>query len=484
MRSAQALSGLFTGTIPHLEASLYVGVLALAFAALSLARRDARESFPFVVLAGASLLAGFWTPSALGVLRVSLCFLAGYGVDAWQSGLERSGTGDGGRPALQLIKAVAALGILFLALATAEAWRLAVLERAVQGMAPGEPMSLERTVSRLSFTGLVLIAGLLLAVMPRIADLPSRRLLVWGALALQAVDVMSFRSFYAFELVRSAPSDIWRLHEPRPAPFQPARERSGFDLSVFRAYVRYFQRTIFIERKGADVGAKTGTLHHTVETFLGADAGSTVLRLDHRPAAAAELESLLRGRNPHAGGAESPSVRDRILGVGFPKLQLFREATPLSRDAMRRWLLSPAYRGDRLLVDGGEGGLAPAEGEPPLAEGETDHRIDAEVKVVRFSPCRIDLEVDAGKGGWLYYADGWDPAWRATVGGRETRVLRANLAFKAIALPPGRSVVRWEFQPEKSRLLPWILGALFGGMALWLGCQGWILAGLPCFRRR
>jgi hypothetical protein len=82
----------------------------------------------------------------------------------------------------------------------------------------------------------------------------------------------------------------------------------------------------------------------------------------------------------------------------------------------------------------------------PSARPALDVTGDA-VRVTGFDSNSLEAEVDvaAGNGAWLLYADGFHPAWHATVDGRPAKVVPANLAFKAVELPPGRSRVRFEF---------------------------------------
>jgi uncharacterized membrane protein YfhO len=44
--------------------------------------------------------------------------------------------------------------------------------------------------------------------------------------------------------------------------------------------------------------------------------------------------------------------------------------------------------------------------------------------------------------------DAYDPGWRAWVDGRETSVLRANVAFRAVAVGAGRHEVELRYRPR------------------------------------
>ena len=43
--------------------------------------------------------------------------------------------------------------------------------------------------------------------------------------------------------------------------------------------------------------------------------------------------------------------------------------------------------------------------------------------------------------------DVWHPWWTATLNGRDVPILRANVLFRAVQVPPGRHVVRFTFRP-------------------------------------
>jgi hypothetical protein len=69
-------------------------------------------------------------------------------------------------------------------------------------------------------------------------------------------------------------------------------------------------------------------------------------------------------------------------------------------------------------------------------------------RVVLLRPDRVTLDVEAARPGFVVLADSWDPGWRVTVGGREGPLLRANVAFRAVAVPAGRHSVELRYRPR------------------------------------
>ena len=56
---------------------------------------------------------------------------------------------------------------------------------------------------------------------------------------------------------------------------------------------------------------------------------------------------------------------------------------------------------------------------------------------MRYANTAIEIEADAPKGGFLVLNDVWHPWWRATVDGRPTEILKANVLFRAVELESG-----------------------------------------------
>jgi hypothetical protein len=86
----------------------------------------------------------------------------------------------------------------------------------------------------------------------------------------------------------------------------------------------------------------------------------------------------------------------------------------------------------------------------PSAAGRAGGSGDAEGGTARIASYRnteVVIEADAPAGGYVVLNDPWHPWWFATVDGRGAPMLRANVLFRAVAVPPGRHTVRFTFRP-------------------------------------
>jgi hypothetical protein len=68
-------------------------------------------------------------------------------------------------------------------------------------------------------------------------------------------------------------------------------------------------------------------------------------------------------------------------------------------------------------------------------------------RIVRYGTTEIDVEADAPAGGLLVLNDVWHPWWHASLDGEAVVILKANVLFRAVALPPGRHTIRFRFEP-------------------------------------
>jgi hypothetical protein len=68
-------------------------------------------------------------------------------------------------------------------------------------------------------------------------------------------------------------------------------------------------------------------------------------------------------------------------------------------------------------------------------------------RIVRYENTNIEIEADAPSGGFVVLNDVWHPWWRASVDGKPADILKANVVFRAVVVPPGKHMVRFTFHP-------------------------------------
>lgn len=88
---------------------------------------------------------------------------------------------------------------------------------------------------------------------------------------------------------------------------------------------------------------------------------------------------------------------------------------------------------------------------PPPFEPPPEAR-PGRVRILAEDNIELLVEVEAPDGGFLVLHDAWHPWWRAERNGEPVSILRADLLFRAVAVPPGRHEVRFRFRPFRGAL--------------------------------
>lgn len=90
-------------------------------------------------------------------------------------------------------------------------------------------------------------------------------------------------------------------------------------------------------------------------------------------------------------------------------------------------------------------------------------------RIERYGADRVMISAESDRGGYLVLTDAWFPGWTARVDGRETRVERADHAFRAVKVGPGRHDVEFLYAPMSVRigLALSALAALVTGAMAW-----------------
>jgi hypothetical protein len=148
----------------------------------------------------------------------------------------------------------------------------------------------------------------------------------------------------------------------------------------------------------------------------------------------------------HAGGWEALTPIATLPTLFTEPLRVFAVPDPLPRayvvsgariadgDAAWAALKDPAFDPSREVI------LPDGEAAPP-------GRFDGRLRVLERKPDRLRFEVEGDRPGYLVMVDSYDAGWRARVDGIPTPVLRANIGFRAIAVPSGRHIVTSTYRP-------------------------------------
>ncbi len=66
----------------------------------------------------------------------------------------------------------------------------------------------------------------------------------------------------------------------------------------------------------------------------------------------------------------------------------------------------------------------------------------------KYTDQKIDVSTQASGNGYLFLSDTYYPGWKAYVDGRETKILRADYAFRAVPVPEGKHSVVFTYDPD------------------------------------
>ena len=69
------------------------------------------------------------------------------------------------------------------------------------------------------------------------------------------------------------------------------------------------------------------------------------------------------------------------------------------------------------------------------------------MRILSYANTEVVLEADSPEGGWVVLNDVWHPWWFADIDGAPAEILRANVLFRAAAVPPGKHTLRFQFRP-------------------------------------
>ena len=206
--------------------------------------------------------------------------------------------------------------------------------------------------------------------------------------------------------------------------------------------------------------------------FLWGDAFHAALRFE------SPLFDLLNVRYV-LGPPDLALPADRFTRLAGDGAALFRNERAVPRAFLvDGWRVESGTAARRLLRDGGiaysrevlleappDAAARPEAAATPQEVGRAD--------IERYQPEHVRIRTEAPGRRLLVLTDTWFAGWVAEVDGVAAPILRANVAFRAVAIPPGRHVVTFRYEPASVRTGAWTSAAALAAIAA-VVAAGWI----------
>jgi len=89
---------------------------------------------------------------------------------------------------------------------------------------------------------------------------------------------------------------------------------------------------------------------------------------------------------------------------------------------------------------------------PPARLPRNASSLNDQVQIVQYQPQQVSIQVELAENGFLFLSDAYYPGWQAFVNGEESKIYRANYAFRAIHLLKGKHLVEFVYTPTGFKL--------------------------------
>ncbi|MCB9757693.1 MAG: hypothetical protein H6753_04620 [Candidatus Omnitrophica bacterium] len=151
----------------------------------------------------------------------------------------------------------------------------------------------------------------------------------------------------------------------------------------------------------------------------------------------------------------------KFAAATYPKIQFFSDAHLIYDPQRIATLISnDTYAGDILFLSA-HNNLQPqknnSRSHKPKGFLQDNERLAIPFDIKNFSSNTLELEMNVpnNKNVWLMYSDVWHPNWKAFNNGHQIQLERANLAYKAIQLMPGKNKITFKFFSPLLNFFQW-----------------------------
>jgi uncharacterized membrane protein YfhO len=100
-----------------------------------------------------------------------------------------------------------------------------------------------------------------------------------------------------------------------------------------------------------------------------------------------------------------------------------------------------------------------------------------------YTPTEIVIKVRSAKGGFVLVNDEYDPDWSVEVDGKPAVLLLADYIMRAVAVPPGESVVTMRYATHYDLLGCRVSARAMNCVSDFAMIGAWIVAGIALRRR-
>jgi len=486
---------LLSGVSPGLDYTLYIGIISVPLVIVGLFFNLNRHNIHFLLTAIVLLLfsAGTFVSIVLyhcwpmmkyfrhlmlvaPVIKILLCFLAGFGFDALFFSQSRW------KKPLIIKTALTVISIFMMGVAFSLWWLSGNCELAVYFFDNMVPEKLFRFLS-LSDEGLMsfllvrtafyaFTAAVLFAVYLSFTGRKQYFITLAGiVLVMHGVDIYGFK----YSEIKSKAVPLNKA-EYKIAEFQTMPYATRRDIAFKKYNIRKKMLNV--------LPIKYGAFYWTTHAMLFKDQLGNPFKTDHLLSPLDHYMKAYWGQPvndykprglvcfSHLEFPRTHPAALKISGVTENKIQFFSQAKVVSSDdVMTDNITSPDYKGDILFLsplinDKKTSGVSQPEFSKQDLSANKRLRLSYQVKRFDSNNLEITTRTNDSESTWMMYSDVWHPFWRATVNGKNVPVYKANLAYKAIKLEKGFNEVHFYFKSELLSAIYFFFGL---NALLWLG---------------
>ncbi len=370
--------------------------------------------------------------------KLFLCFLAGFGFEAFFISQEPSGR----------IKILFAALALIISAGFSAVMANPDLSGKIFSFFKLDPAFVDFLYRKYEARGLlILAAGLAFSAVLLISLKKKFAAILWFVLMVHSLDLF----FYKWQLfydgsTKLSPKQYQTLQFTK-IPFFESRESS------------YTEREVIFGDEPSKFFEGSNARYWTLFTFLFQDSFNSERQTDQWLKPLDHLIKAYHGQSIHDTEAvpadgfnqrehklilpNKPSLQ-KISSLTEDKIQFFSDAHILgSPDEVAGLMTDPQFKGDLLFLN--QPGHDPKPFNRPL---DSNERLNLDYEVTHFDSNQIQVSVNipGNQPAWIFYSDVWHPFWKVIVNGKTKTVYKADLAYKAAPLEPGQNNIRFYFE--------------------------------------